>query len=88
MSDSVMRLTNERDKSLILDLFLKRRSLYVMKDVSRYDFAHSVLGEKESKFGETVVPRDRRISVIFRCQPREQDIQDDSDPEPKPKTVY
>lgn len=77
MSSSVMRLISEKDKSLILDIWLKQRSLYIMKDTSRYDFAHAVLGQQESKFNDIPVPRGRRISVILRCHPRQQDFKDD-----------
>ena len=34
---------------------------------ARYDFSHEVLGEDKSFFKGEAVPRDRRISVICRC---------------------
>lgn len=69
LSDSVMRLQHDKDKSKILDIFLKRRSLYIMSGVARYDYTHEILGNEESKFGDVVVKKTRRISVICRNEP-------------------
>lgn len=75
LSPSVMRLTFDKDgvkdPSICMDIWLKRRSLYVMRDTARYDFAHAILGPKESFFNTTPVPKSRRVSIIFRCQPKE-----------------
>ena len=78
LSDSVMRLTCEKNKAEVYDAHLKRRSLYVMKDSFRYDFSHQVLSEKESKFRDNIIKRDRRISIIVRCQPRPEDLVNES----------
>jgi len=69
LSDCVMRLTNETDKNLSFDILLKRRSLYIMKNVVRYDFAHEILKDDDSRFKIDHVKRDRRISVICRSEP-------------------
>ena len=69
LSSSVMRLKHEKRPELLVDVLLERRSLYVMQDVARYDFSHAVLGRNQSKFGDQDIPRDRRISLIFRCAP-------------------
>lgn len=57
-----------------VDLYLPPRSLYVLSGVSRYEYTHELLPdgsafEMLSSGGATntiAVPRDRRISVIFR----------------------
>lgn len=69
MSSSVMRLVHEDEKSLMVDVNLQRRSLYIMQGLARYKFTHEILGDDESFFGQTKVSRDRRISIIFRCEP-------------------
>ncbi|XP_047500701.1 alpha-ketoglutarate-dependent dioxygenase alkB homolog 7, mitochondrial-like isoform X2 [Penaeus chinensis] len=74
LSDAVMRLVNVEDKTQIVDIMLWRRSLYLMKDASRYNYTHEVLGEKESYFGSVPVPRERRISIMCRNYPREEDV--------------
>jgi alkylated DNA repair protein alkB family protein 7 len=71
LSPSVMRLVHEDNKDLIVDFHLKRRSLYVMQGIARYKFTHEILAEDVSVFGEIKVPRDRRISIMFRCEPNE-----------------
>nr|XP_053639416.1 uncharacterized protein LOC128693669 isoform X1 [Cherax quadricarinatus] len=71
LSDAVMRLVHVQNKDQVVDIFLQRRSLYVMKDECRYKYSHEVLGEKESYFGAIPVPRERRISVICRNYPTE-----------------
>lgn len=69
LSSSVMRLVHEDNKDLIVDVLLNRFSLYVMSGVARQKFTHEILGVGDSLFNQKVVPRDRRISVIFRCEP-------------------
>lgn len=75
LSSAVMRLVHTDNKEQYADALLKRRSLYIMRDVARYKFTHEVLGEECSKFKGTVVPRDRRISVICRNEPAPEDRQ-------------
>ncbi|XP_069694241.1 alpha-ketoglutarate-dependent dioxygenase alkB homolog 7, mitochondrial-like [Periplaneta americana] len=69
LSDSVMRLVHEKHKERVVDILLKRRSLYIMKNTARYEFTHEILGAENSKFGAQIVPRGRRISVICRNEP-------------------
>ncbi|KAI1290370.1 Alpha-ketoglutarate-dependent dioxygenase alkB -like protein 7, mitochondrial [Halotydeus destructor] len=68
VSTSVMRLVHEEDKNLSVDILLKNRSLYIMKGLARYKFTHEILSDQDSKFDKLIVPRDRRISIIFRCE--------------------
>lgn len=64
--------TNEKDESnefnYSVDVLLKRRSLYIMKDSARYKFSHEVLPSKATFLGKEIV-KDRRISIICRNQP-------------------
>lgn len=75
LSDSVMRLVHNTNKSLIANILLKRRSLYIMKDTARFDYTHEILKDEESIFAGKPVPRERRISVICRNEPRDEDTQ-------------
>uniref|UniRef100_A0A914UJ51 Alpha-ketoglutarate-dependent dioxygenase AlkB-like domain-containing protein n=1 Tax=Plectus sambesii TaxID=2011161 RepID=A0A914UJ51_9BILA len=71
LSDSVMRLRHKDDEeTLIVDLLLRRRSLYILSGVARYDFKHEILADAVSKFKEEWIPRDRRISIICRDLPK------------------
>lgn len=51
-----------------VDVLLKRRSLYIMKDSARYNFSHEVLPTKSTFSGKEIV-KDRRLSIICRNQP-------------------
>ncbi|XP_063431023.1 alpha-ketoglutarate-dependent dioxygenase alkB homolog 7, mitochondrial-like [Mytilus trossulus] len=73
LSSSVMRLVHDKDKNKYADILLKRRSLYIMKDAIRYEYSHEVLPEAESKFKGQIIPKDRRISIILRNEPNEED---------------
>ncbi|CAG5122076.1 unnamed protein product [Candidula unifasciata] len=69
LSSCVMRLALEKDSSKYGDVFLPRRCLYIMKHRARYEFTHEVLKAEDSVFRNQIVPRDRRISIICRCEP-------------------
>ncbi|OQR71688.1 transcription factor collier-like [Tropilaelaps mercedesae] len=69
MSTAVMRLALESDDSRWVKILLPQRSVYVMSGPSRYNFTHAILADKESFFKERHIPRERRISVMFRIQP-------------------
>uniref|UniRef100_A0AAR5Q0N4 Alpha-ketoglutarate-dependent dioxygenase AlkB-like domain-containing protein n=1 Tax=Dendroctonus ponderosae TaxID=77166 RepID=A0AAR5Q0N4_DENPD len=69
LTDSVMRLVHDKNKNLYADLFLKRRSLYIMKGVARFDYTHEILSNDNSIFKGEKVLKDRRISVICRNEP-------------------
>ncbi|CAH1775034.1 unnamed protein product [Owenia fusiformis] len=73
LSSAVMRLRHET-KPGILDLLLKRRGLYIIKDAARYDYTHEVLKSDESHFKGEEVTRERRVAIICRSEPRPQDI--------------
>ncbi|XP_050502492.1 alpha-ketoglutarate-dependent dioxygenase alkB homolog 7, mitochondrial [Diabrotica virgifera virgifera] len=69
LSDSIMRLVHDKKKNLYADIFLKRRSLYIMKNCARYDYTHEILSNENSVFKGEKVLKDRRISVICRNEP-------------------
>lgn len=69
LTDSVMRLVNERNKNLYGDVLLRRRSLYIMTGVARYEFTHEVLKNEESFFKGEKILKNRRISVMCRNEP-------------------
>jgi len=69
LSDAIMRFRHvSRDEHF--DVLLPRRSLYVMRDQYRYDWTHEVLSAEESR--PLGVNRDRRISIMTRAAPSEQ----------------
>ena len=61
--------TEEDPDPMTVDCLVRRRSLYIMKDSSRYDFKHAILSSAESESGVFNVSKDRRISVVCRCEP-------------------
>ncbi|XP_018571209.1 alpha-ketoglutarate-dependent dioxygenase alkB homolog 7, mitochondrial [Anoplophora glabripennis] len=69
LTDSVMRLVHDKNKHLYADVWLKRRSLYIMKDTARFDYTHEILSNEHSVFKGGKVLKDRRISVICRNEP-------------------
>ncbi|XP_054708780.1 alpha-ketoglutarate-dependent dioxygenase alkB homolog 7, mitochondrial-like isoform X3 [Uloborus diversus] len=69
LSSSIMRLAKENNKEKFVDVLLSRRSLYIMKGTSRYDFTHEILEDAKSYFKNKHVPRDRRVSIICRNEP-------------------
>jgi alkylated DNA repair protein alkB family protein 7 len=73
LSSCVMRLALETDSSKYGDVYLPRRSLYIMKNRARYEFTHEVLKEEASVFRNQTIPRERRISIICRCEPNPAD---------------
>ena len=42
---------------------------HAIRDAVRYEFTHEILKEEESVWKGETVPRDRRISLVLRCQP-------------------
>ena len=49
-----------------IDLYLPPNSLYILSGPTRFEYTHEILKDEESFFRGKVVPRDRRISLIFR----------------------
>ncbi|XP_064552399.1 alpha-ketoglutarate-dependent dioxygenase alkB homolog 7, mitochondrial isoform X2 [Drosophila montana] len=57
------------ENNFYADLFLPRRSLYIMSHTARYNFTHEILGNEHSKFLGNPVEKTRRISIICRNDP-------------------
>eukprot|EP00095_Tigriopus_kingsejongensis_P005458 maker-scaffold224_size251237-snap-gene-1.52 protein:Tk05458 transcript:maker-scaffold224_size251237-snap-gene-1.52-mRNA-1 annotation:"alkylated dna repair protein alkb-like protein 7" len=68
LSDSLARFVHDQDKDQRVDCIVRRRSLYVMKDSSRYDFTHEILPKDEPTV-QNQIERSRRISIVCRCEP-------------------
>ena len=66
LSDCVARFRHSQQKDQMVDIYIPRRSLYIMKDFSRYDFTHEILHNSESQFRGEQVTKGRRVSVICR----------------------
>lgn len=50
-------------------ILLRRYSLYIMSNSSRYNFTHELLKNEESVFKGDKIEKGRRISVICRNEP-------------------
>ncbi|CAK9818016.1 Alpha-ketoglutarate-dependent dioxygenase alkB homolog 7, mitochondrial [Anthophora plagiata] len=70
LTDSVMRLTMLKNETMYKDFLLPRRSLYIMSGTARYDYNHEILKNEKSYFKGQHILKDRRVSVICRCQPQ------------------
>ncbi|XP_037527941.1 alpha-ketoglutarate-dependent dioxygenase alkB homolog 7, mitochondrial [Rhipicephalus sanguineus] len=69
LSSSIMKLVHEKKPDKWVKIFLRRRSLYIMRGVARYDYTHEILANQHSVFRSTPVHKSRRISVICRNEP-------------------
>ncbi|UJR22166.1 hypothetical protein I4U23_025230 [Adineta vaga] len=69
LSSSVMRLVHKDDKSMMVDILLKPKSLYILKNIARFDFTHEILKNEQSYFNNNHIPRNRRISIMCRNMP-------------------
>jgi len=63
LSESVLTLENKEDNSRI-ELFLPRRSLYILSGDVRYKYGHGIL--LTETFRNKKVQKDRRISILLR----------------------
>lgn len=52
-------------------ILVRRHSLYIMSHSSRYNFTHEILKNEESFINGQQVIKDRRISIICRNEPEE-----------------
>lgn len=74
LSASVMRFVHEQDPTIRVDVLLKPRSLYIIRGRVRYEFTHEILKDEESVFRGERVPRGRRVAVISRNVPEEEQL--------------
>uniref|UniRef100_UPI00359018F9 alpha-ketoglutarate-dependent dioxygenase alkB homolog 7, mitochondrial-like isoform X1 n=1 Tax=Myxine glutinosa TaxID=7769 RepID=UPI00359018F9 len=70
LSTCVMRFVHEGTAEQ-MDMLLKRRSFYIMRDKVRYKFTHEILKNEESYYEGKHIPRSRRIAIICRNFPEE-----------------
>lgn len=66
LSDCVLKLVHDQEKSKIVNCLVPRRSLYILKGTSRYDYTHEILANSDSFFRDVEVPKKRRISLVCR----------------------
>jgi len=66
LSPCLARFRLDKDREKMVDVLIPRRSLYIMKDFSRYDCTHEVLPNNEAVFKGEEVVRGRRISLVCR----------------------
>ncbi|XP_036339300.1 alpha-ketoglutarate-dependent dioxygenase alkB homolog 7, mitochondrial [Rhagoletis pomonella] len=57
------------ENNFYVDVLLRRRSLYIMSNSSRYNFTHEILANDVSHFQGQHIKKDRRISIICRNDP-------------------
>ncbi|XP_066996770.1 alpha-ketoglutarate-dependent dioxygenase alkB homolog 7, mitochondrial isoform X2 [Anabrus simplex] len=69
LTDCVMRLAHHKQKEITANVLLKRKSLYIMKGIARFDFTHEILPNDCSKFRDGIIHKGRRVSVICRNEP-------------------
>jgi alkylated DNA repair protein alkB family protein 7 len=68
LSDSIMKLTHHINKDKWILALLPRYSLYIMKGLVRYEYAHEILPDHLSNFNGHHIPRSRRVSIISRTK--------------------
>ena len=64
-SDTTMMFTSEKTNEKI-PVVLRKRSLIILKEDSRYIWKHSIPPRKSDKIDSKTVKRQRRISLTFR----------------------
>ncbi len=62
LSSCEMTFTNTNDSKDIHNIFLKRRSLYILTERSRYNYFHEIKNRKK----DGGISRSKRISITFR----------------------
>jgi alkylated DNA repair dioxygenase AlkB len=65
-SQCVMNYSREANSSDKVGLLIEPQSLIVMKKESRYNWYHGIPARKSDKFNNTVLKRNRRVSITFR----------------------
>lgn len=68
-SDCVMRFARSTKPDEYVDVWLPRRSFYVMSGFSRYECTHEIFPSTDSKFKGQPIAKSRRVSLLTRCHP-------------------
>ncbi|MGH1517940.1 alpha-ketoglutarate-dependent dioxygenase AlkB [Chryseobacterium sp. JK1] len=63
LSPCIMQFSKDQQKNEIL---LQSRSILLLSDEARYSWKHGIKAVKNDKWQNTVIPRERRISITFR----------------------
>lgn len=63
LSSCVMQFSKDEEKQEIL---LKPRSILLLSGEARYNWKHGIKAVKNDKWLNTIIPRERRISITFR----------------------
>ena len=77
LSPCVMKFTKVAEPDVWYKVLLSRRCLYLMEDDARYDYSHQILHNKESYFNGQFIHKSRRVSVITRTEPDENNCNND-----------
>ena len=63
LSSCVMQFSKDEEKQ---DLLLSPRSILLLSGEARYKWKHGIKSVKNDKWLNTIIPRERRISITFR----------------------
>ncbi|MFC3158006.1 2OG-Fe(II) oxygenase superfamily protein [Chryseobacterium arachidis] len=63
LSSCVMQFSKDKEKQEIL---LEPRSILLLSGEARYNWKHGIKAVKNDKWFNTIIPRERRISITFR----------------------
>lgn len=66
LSDCVLKLVHDQDSAKTVNCLVPRRSLYILRGTSRYDYTHEILANGQSFFRDQEVYKTRRISLVCR----------------------
>ncbi|XP_065905105.1 alpha-ketoglutarate-dependent dioxygenase alkB homolog 7, mitochondrial-like [Dysidea avara] len=70
LSSCVMRLQHEQDKHKWIVMLLPPLSVYIIRDVTRYQYTHEILADDVSYHRGQKIDRERRVSLICRTKPQ------------------
>jgi len=71
LSDSVLKLVHENYDKYVVHVLVPRRSLYILRGISRYNYTHAILKKEESIFKGDAVLKERRISIVCRNEAKQ-----------------
>lgn len=63
LSQCIMQFSKDQEK---YELLLNPRSILLLKGEARYNWKHGIKAVKNDKWLDTIIPRERRLSITFR----------------------
>merc|ERR1712183_1166185 len=66
LSDCILKFVHDKHEDYQVHCLVPRRSLYIMRGDSRYNYTHAILKNEDSYFNAQLIAKGRRISVICR----------------------